>query len=55
LIINTTLSSGLIILGAVSIMMSVFASVVFRRQAFTEKDVHHYLNHSDLYEKDQGF
>jgi len=53
LLINTTLSSGLIILGAVSIMMGVFASVVFRRQAFTERDVRHYLNHSDIYNRDQ--
>ena len=52
--INTTLSSGLIILGAVSIMMGVFASVVFRRQAFAERDVRYYLNHSDYYKIGQA-
>ena len=46
LIINSSLSTGFIILGAVSIMMGMFASVVFRRQAFAEKDLRHYLDNS---------
>ncbi|MCZ6582848.1 MAG: glycosyltransferase family 2 protein [Thaumarchaeota archaeon] len=45
--INTSLSTGLIILGGVSFMMGVFASVVFRRQVFAEKDLRHYLESSD--------
>jgi ABC-type transport system involved in multi-copper enzyme maturation permease subunit len=37
--INSTLSSGLILLGAVSFMIGLFAHVVFKRQAFSEKDL----------------
>ena len=37
--INSTLSSGLILLGAVSFMIGLFANVVFKRQAFSEKDL----------------
>ena len=44
--INSSLSTGFIILGAVSFMMGMFASVVFRRQAFAEKDLRHYLGNS---------
>ena len=44
--INSSLTTGFIILGAVSFMMGMFASVVFRRQAFAEKDLRHYLNTS---------
>jgi len=44
--INASLSTGFIILGAVSFMMGMFASVVFRRQAFAEKDLRHYLDNS---------
>ena len=46
--INTSLSTGLIILGGVSFMMGVFASVVFKRQFFAEKDLRHYLENSDM-------
>ncbi|MGI0057713.1 MAG: glycosyltransferase family 2 protein, partial [Nitrosarchaeum sp.] len=46
LTVNQSLSTGFIILGAVSIMMGMFASVVFRRQAFAEKDLRHYLENS---------
>lgn len=51
--INTSLSTGLIILGGVSFMMGVFAAVVFKRQFFAEKDLRHYLENSDplLWEK----
>ena len=48
LIINSSLSTGFIILGAVSVMMGMFASVVFRRQAFAEKDLRHYIDNSVL-------
>jgi len=44
--ITSGLSTGLIILGIVSFMMGGFASVVFRRQAFTEKDLHYFLKES---------
>ena len=46
--INSSLSTGFIILGAVSFMMGMLASVVFRRQAFAEKDLRHYINHASL-------
>ena len=37
--VNSTLSSGLILLSAVSFMMGLFASVVFKRQAYSEKEL----------------
>jgi len=37
--VNSTLSSGLILLGAVSFMMGLFASIVFKRQAYSEKEL----------------
>jgi len=37
------LTTGFIILGVVSFMMGLFANVVFKRQAFTERDIRHYL------------
>ncbi len=46
--INSSLTTGFIILGAVSFMMGVFASVVFKRQAFAEKDLRHYLDNSNF-------
>ena len=52
-IVNSTLSSGLIILGAVSVMMGVFASVVFRRQSFAERDIRDRIDQSDFYERSQ--
>jgi glycosyltransferase involved in cell wall biosynthesis len=36
---NSTLSSGLILLGCVSFMMGLFASVIFKRQSYTEKEL----------------
>jgi len=47
--INPSLSTGFIILGAVSIMMGMFASVVFKRQAFAEKDLRQYLDNSLIF------
>src|SRR3990172_9691113 len=46
LLVNTSLSTGFIILGAVSFMLGVFASVVFKRQKFAERDLRHYVNNS---------
>jgi glycosyltransferase involved in cell wall biosynthesis len=40
---SDSLETGLIILGIVSFMMGLFANVVFKRQAFTEKDIRHYI------------
>lgn len=37
--VNTTLSSGMILLGAVSFMMGLFASIVFKRQTYSEKEL----------------
>jgi len=42
--ISAGLSTGFIILGIVSFMMGLFASVVFKRQTFAEKDLRHYVN-----------
>jgi len=46
--ISAGLSTGLIILGAVSFMMGLFASVVFKRQAFAEKDLRHHVRKTTL-------
>jgi len=45
--ITAGLSTGFIILGVVSFMMGIFANVVFKRQAFAEKDMRHYINHQN--------
>jgi len=45
--ISPGLSTGFIILGVVSFMMGIFASVVFKRQAFAEKDLRHYIDQSN--------
>jgi len=42
--ITAGLSTGFIILGVVSFMMGLFASVVFKRQDFAEKDMRHYIS-----------
>jgi len=41
--VSPGLSTGLIILGIVSFMLGLFASLVFKRQAFAEKDLRHYI------------
>jgi len=46
--VNQSLSTGFIILGAVCFMLGIFASVVFTRQAFAEKDLRHYVEQSKL-------
>ena len=43
--VNSTLSSGLILLGAVSFMMGLFASIIFKRQAYTEKELMERMRH----------
>jgi len=47
--INTSLSTGFIILGAVSFMMGILASVIFKRQAFVERDLRQYIDNSDSF------
>ena len=44
ILFSAGLTTGFIILGIVSFMMGLFANVVFKRQAFTEQDLRHYLN-----------
>ena len=46
--IRASLSTGFIILGAVSFMLGILASVVFKRQAFAEKDLRHYIEKSKI-------
>jgi len=45
--ISAGLSTGLIVLGIVSFMMGLFASVVFNRQSFAEKKLRQYMNELD--------
>jgi len=47
--VSPGLSTGFIILGAVCFMMGVFASVVFKRQEFAEKDLRHYVDQSSTF------
>lgn len=42
--ISAGLTTGFIILGIVSFMLGIFASIVFKRQMFSEKDLRHYVN-----------
>lgn len=42
--VSAGLSTGLIILGIVAFMMGILASVLFKRQAFTERDLRHYIS-----------
>jgi len=42
--VSAGLSTGFIILGIVSFMMGILANVVFKRQAFAEKDLRHYID-----------
>ena len=45
--ISAGLSTGLIIMGVVSFMLGMFASIIFKRQAFVETDLRHYINRSE--------
>ena len=47
--VSPELSTGLIILGLVSFMMGMFASILFKRQAFAEKDLRHYVDSSNFF------
>ena len=47
--VSAGLSTGLIIMGVVSFMMGMFANVIFKRQAFTEKDLRQYLERSNIF------
>ena len=47
-IVRASLSTGFIILGAVSFMLGILASVVFARQAFAERDLRHYIDKSNI-------
>jgi len=47
-VVRASLSTGFIILGAVSFMLGILASVVFARQAFAEKDLRHYVDKSQI-------
>ena len=45
--VSSTLSSGLIILGFVSIMLGLFANVIFKRQSFIERSLKDYLDNKN--------
>ena len=45
--VSADLSTGFIILGVVSFMLGIFASMVFKRQAFAERDLRHYVDISN--------
>jgi len=49
--VTAGLSTGLIILGVVAFMMGIFANMIFKRQAFTEKDLRHYLKESHYFKE----
>jgi len=51
--ISPGLSTGLIILGVVSFMLGLFANIVFKRQAFAEKDLRHYITELEKVRKDE--
>jgi len=50
-LVNASLSTGLIIMGGVTMMMGIFATVVFRRQLFAEKDLRHYIENTETPKK----
>jgi len=45
--VSSELSNGIIILGVVSFMMGLFANIIFKRQAFVEKNERHYIKELD--------
>jgi len=51
--VNTSLTTGIIILGGVSFMLGVFASVVFKRQAFAETELRQYVNNTIIAEENR--
>lgn len=46
--VSGDLSSGLLFMGIVSFMMGILANVIFKRQAFVEKDLHRYFDQVDI-------
>ena len=48
--VNSSLTTGIIILGGMSFILGVLASVVFKRQAFAEMELRHYVNNNFLSE-----
>lgn len=53
--ISNDLENGLIILGIVSFMMGLFANVIFKRQAFTEKDLRLHIRELErIHEENNG-
>ena len=52
--VRNELSSGFVILGVVSFMMGLFASVVFKRQNFAEKDLRHYISELNKNKEQKG-
>jgi len=52
--VNASLSTGLIIMGGVSFMMGLFATVVFNRQSFVEKDLRQYLEKLSVLEQEKN-
>lgn len=53
--VSVGLTDGLIILGPVSFMLAIFASVVFKRQLFAEMEMRYYFKNSDSIFKDEKF
>jgi len=49
--VSAGLSTGLLILGIVAFMMGIFANMIFKRQAFAEKDLRHYVDESHYFKK----
>ena len=47
--VSAGLSTGLIIMGIVSLMLGIFASTIFNRQKFAEKDLRHYIDKLDKF------
>ena len=45
--ISSELSTGFIILGVVNFMLGLFANIVFKRQAFTERNLREYLTNKE--------
>lgn len=48
--ISAGLTTGFIVLGVVSFMLGILASIVFKRQSFSEKDLRHYVNEFKKYQ-----
>jgi len=51
--VNTSLTTGIIILGGMSFMLGVLASVIFKRQAFAEMELRQYVNNTIIAEENR--